>query len=74
MAAKKEDTTATENNTLEVLWVSSIAPRFCRCGLLFSPEPIAIPLTDLTEEALDRLENEPNLRCKRGLLNNAQAD
>lgn len=43
------------------LRIVSRPPRFLRCGREFGPEPRTIPLSELTDEEVERLKAEPLL-------------
>ncbi|MNR47875.1 hypothetical protein D3C85_1670290 [compost metagenome] len=41
---------------------------FRRCGFRFTREGLAIALSALTEQQIEQLENEPNLKVERGIF------
>lgn len=48
--------------TEDMLSITSVPKRFCRCGYFFSQEPTVLRLADLKPDVVKRLEDEPNLR------------
>ena len=63
--AKADGTNQDDAPDPTMLRVSSYAPRFCRAGRRFTPEPVEIPLSELSDDELERLESEANLKTER---------
>lgn len=65
MAKKTAETESQDTAAPSVLRVYSYAPRFCRAGFRFTPEPTDLLLSDLTPEQIEAIEAEPNLFSER---------
>lgn len=61
MAAKKPRVPAAAGPATRGLKVVSRRPSFCRAGRQFTGEPTIIPLSELTEDEVDALKDEPML-------------
>ncbi|MBZ9665441.1 hypothetical protein H3221_011845 [Pseudomonas sp. LMG 31766] len=58
-----------DDGDIEGLWVVAIPEQgFRRCGFRFTREGFGIALDALTEEQIEQLENEPNLKVERGIF------
>lgn len=68
LAAAADDTLG-DDGDIEGLWIVAIPEQgFRRCGFRFTREGLAIALSALTEQQIEQLENEPNLKVERGIF------
>lgn len=64
-----DDLAAYLDGEIDGLWITAIPEQgFRRCGFRFSREGFAIALSALTEQQIEQLENEPNLKVERGVF------
>jgi len=59
---------STNQPQVDVIMVRSVPVSIRRCGFRFSQEPYGIVISGLTDEQLERLENDPDLVTERGTI------
>lgn len=58
-----------DDGEIEGLWITAIPEQgFRRCGYRFTREGFGIALSALTEQQIEQLESEPNLKVERGVF------
>lgn len=64
-----DDLALGDDGDIEGLWIVAIPEQgFRRCGYRFTREGFGIALSALTEQQIEQLENEPNLKVERGIF------
>jgi hypothetical protein len=63
------DNAMDDDGDIEGLWVTAVPEQgFRRCGFRFTREGTGIALSALTEQQIEQLESEPNLKVERGIF------
>lgn len=58
-----------DDGEVEGLWITAVPEQgFRRCGFRFTREGLGIALSALTEQQIEQLEREPNLKVERGVF------
>lgn len=58
-----------DDGEVEGLWITAVPEQgFRRCGFRFTREGLGIALSALTEQQIEQLEREPNLKVERGMF------
>lgn len=64
-----DDLAAYLDGDIEGLWITAVPEQgFRRCGYRFTREGFGIALSALTEQQIEQLESEPNLKVERGIF------